>query len=231
MKKLQNRTLLVSAIALVVYLAVALAVPFPKTPAFWIAFAFGLIAIVAQVCVMRTAFDGEETVKSKIYGFPIARIGIIWLIVQIVASFTLMGLGFAFPVPAWASIVVCAVVTGIFAVGLIGADVARDEVERQDEKQKQTTTVMRELQAKTAFLATQCADPDTKAALTALADKFRYSDPVSSDALTGIEGFLASIVDDLHAAVRAGDLDSAKTLCAKAASTLDERNTMCKLGK
>ena len=125
MEKNNNRQLILGGVVLVLYLVLALAVPFPKTGAYWVAFVFGLIAIAAQVYVMKSAFQKGEPVKSKFYGYPIARIGVIYLIVQIAAAFVLMALGFAFKVPVWAAVAVCVLITGISAIGFIAADIMR----------------------------------------------------------------------------------------------------------
>ena len=231
MEKNNNRQLILGGVALVVYLVLTLAIPFSKTAAFWIAFVFGLIAIAAQVYVMKVAFQKGEPVKSKFYGYPIARIGIIYLIVQLAVSFVLMALGFAFKVPAWAAIVFCVLVTGASAIGFIAAAIMRDEVERQDVKLKADVKAMRTLQSKAASIAGLCSDEETKKALTDLAEKFRYSDPVSSDATAALEADLTAAVDELQAAVVDGDLAAAKQLCVKIEAALNERNRICKLNK
>ena len=230
-KNNKNRQLILGGVALALYLVLALAVPFPKTGAYWIAFVFGLIAIAAQVYVMKVAFQKGEPVKSKFYGYPIARIGIIYLIVQLAVSFVIMALGFAFKVPAWAAIVVCALVTGLSAIGMVSADIMREEIQRQDGKLKADVKPMRALQSKTASIAGLCSDAETKKALTDLAEKFRYSDPVSSDAVREIEASLTAAVDELQTAVVDGDLAAAKQLCVKIEAALNERNRICKLNK
>ena len=231
MEKKNVKQLIIGGILLALYLVITLAVPFPRTAAYWVAFVFGLIAIAAQVYVMRAAFDHGEPVKSKFYGYPIARIGIIYLVLQIVVSLLIMALGFAFKVPAWAALIVCVLLLGVSAIGFIAADIMRDEVERQDAALKTNVKTMRALQSKAASIAGLCADPETKKTLVSLADKFRYSDPVSSDAVAEIEADLVSTVDELQTAVVDGDLAAAKQLCAKIEAKLNERNRICKLNK
>ena len=231
MDKKINKQLVIGGIALVLFLVLVLAIPFPKTAAYWIAFAFGILAIAAQIYVMRNAFSKGEPVRSRFYGYPIARIGVIYLVVQLAVSFILMALGFAFDVPAWAALVVCALILGICAIGFIAADIMRDEVERQDAQLKTDVKTMRTLQSKTASVAGLCADAETKKRLADLAEKFRYSDPVSGDATREIETDLTSAVDELQTAVVDGDLASAKQLCGKIEAALAERNRICKLNK
>ena len=232
MEKNNNRPIILLGIVAAVYLVLALAIPFPKNnAAYWISFLFGLLAVGAQAYVMKTAFDKGEPLRSKFYGYPIAKIGVTYLAVQVVVSFLFMTMGFFFAVPAWLALVVCVLIAGVFSVGFISADIMRDEVERQDKQLVKDVKTMRALQSKTAFIVTQCTDNGLKPMLRELSEKFRFSDPVSSDALAEIENDLTATVDELQAAVMENDIDSAKVLCAKVAATLEQRNTMCKLNK
>ena len=128
--KIKNKQLLICAIGLVCFLALVFLIPFPKTAAYWVAFAFGAVAICAQGYVMKIAFDKREPLKSKFYGYPIARIGIIYLIAQLAVSIALMAIGFAVEVPVWIALLVCILIFGVSALGLISADIMREEVER-----------------------------------------------------------------------------------------------------
>ncbi|MCQ2462168.1 MAG: hypothetical protein MJ177_02030 [Clostridia bacterium] len=231
MDKKNNCQLILGIAALVLYLALTLAVPFPKTAAFWVAFVFGLLAIAAQAYILKTAFDKGEPVKSKFYGYPIARIGIIYLAVQLIVSLVLMAIGFACKVPVWIAVVICVVVTAVFVIGFISADIMRGEVEHQDMKLKTDVKTMRALQSKTADIIGLCADEETKKAVAALADKFRYSDPVTGDATRELETGLTAAADELQAAVLDGDFSAAKQLCVKIEASLNERNRLCKLNK
>ena len=230
MKKNQ-RQLLICAIGLVCFLALVFLIPFPKTAAFWVCFAFSLIAIAAQGYVFKIAFDKGEPLKSKFYGFPIARIGVVYLIVQLVVCFAVMAIGFAVHVPVWVALLLCILILGAAAVGLIAADIMREEVERQDVQLKKDVQTMRALQSKSAALAGSCADEATKLKLTDLAEKFRFSDPVSSDAVAAAEQDLTAFLDELQNAVLEGDWASAGLLIAKTDAALAERNRLCKLNK
>ncbi len=231
MKKSQIRQIIIFAILLLCFLALTLLIPFPKTAAYWAAFAFGAVAICAQVLVMKIAFDKGEPLKSKFYGYPIARIGIIYLITQLAVSIALMTIGFAVEVPVWIALLVCILILGVSALGLISADIMREEVERQDVQLKKDVHTMRALQSQTAAIAGSCADEALKKKLINLAEQFRFSDPVSSDAVAAIEQDLAACVDELQNAVLENDAQSADLLITKTAAALAERNRLCKLNK
>lgn len=71
MKKNSARWWVIWAVVLAVYNVIVFAVPFPKNAVFFVSWVFSLIAIAAQVYVIRTAFYKGESTTSKFYGFPI----------------------------------------------------------------------------------------------------------------------------------------------------------------
>ena len=86
---------------------------------------------------------------------------------------------------------------------------------------------MRYLQSKVHQMDVHSED----AGIKALADEFRYSDPVSSDTIADAEADLAAAVDELQAAYIDGDSEAVAKLCRKASALLAERNRLCKLNK
>ncbi len=228
-KKHLTRSIIILAIVLILFCILAFAIPFVRGGVFWLSFIFTLIALCAQFYVLKTSFDHGESARSKFYGFPIARIGLIYLVIQLVAGFVCMALGLF--LPAWVALVVFVIILTAAAIGLITTEGIRDEVERQDETLKKNVTNMRALQSKAAAIAAQCEDGGAKKALTALADKFRFSDPVSSEATAEAEAGLAALTDELQAAVLDKDYGAAVSLAGKLEAALSERNRLCRLGK
>lgn len=228
-KKNMTRTLVVLAIVLVLYCVLAFAIPFVRGPVFWLSFVFTIIALLTQLWVLKTSFAHGESVRSKFYGFPIARIGLIYLVVQLIVGFVCMALG-AF-LPVWVAIVLFVIILGAAAIGLITVDAIRDEVERQDTVLKANVTSMRDLQSRITSIAAQCDDPSVKNELNALAEKFRFSDPVSSDATNEAEAGLSALMDELQTAAIECDATSVSLLTAKIGTALNERNRLCKLNK
>ena len=109
-------------------LVLALVIPFKHTATFWIGFAFGIVGIIASAIGTVIAFKNGESAKSKFYGFPIARIALIYAIVQVIVSFIFMGI--AKFCPSWVGIIVCVILLVLAVIGFIAADAMRDEIER-----------------------------------------------------------------------------------------------------
>ena len=219
------------AIVFVIFCVISFAVPFAKGSVFWVGFIFGLIAILAQAPIWIIAFKGAESARSKFYGIPIARIGVIYLIVQLILSLAAMFLAWIPSIPAWPFIVVFIIILGAAALGTIAADVTREEIERQDVQIKRDVSKMRELQSISTYLANNCKDKSLFPALNNLAEELRYSDPVSSEASAESEAELKHLLTELQASLLDQDTSAAIILCEQAQTTLAERNRICKLNK
>ena len=229
MKKDTIRWIIGLGVLLVLYILVAFLIPFVHTATFWVSCLFTMIAFGVVGASVYIAFVKNPDAKSRFYGFPIAKIGVIYGVVQLVAGLVFMAL--AVYAPVWAAVLVYAIALGVAVIGLISAEAVVEEIHVQDAKQKKNVSLMRGLQSKVNQMATQCDNPDAAAAVKQFAEEMRYSDPVSSDALAEIEADLSAAVDELQAAIVDGDSAATKQLCRKASAVLAERNRICKLNK
>lgn len=228
MKKDTIRWGVVLGILLVLYLLLAFLIPVAHTATFWVSIIFTLIAFCVVAASIYIAFIKDPDAKSRFYGFPIARIGVIYGLVQLIASLIFIALSRWAPV--WAAFLVYAVALGAAAIGLIGSEAVVSEIQTQDTKLKAAVSVMRSVRSKVDTLCAQCPEPVAKQ-VRALAEELRYSDPVSSEALAGVEQDLVAAVDQLQAAIVDGDITAAEELCRRAAGILAERDRLCKLNK
>lgn len=229
MDKNRIRTYVILGVIFVVFTVIAFAVPFSRGNVFWLGYLFGVIAIGFQVYVAETSILKGKDAKSKFYGFPIARIGVVYLAAQILASFVEMA--WAFTIPMWPVIIVNVVFAALAIVGCIAAETMREEIERQDTRLKQDVSAMRELQSLTASLPGLCQDTDLKKTLQNLAEDFKYSDPVSKEETKEMETELKFLISEIQRALVDGDVKAAEGFCVRVKSALAERNRVCKLGK
>ena len=229
MSKNLKRTSAILLILLIVFSVITFVLPFKKNTLFWISYAFGVFAILFQLYVLMKAFHGTESVRSRFYGFPIAKVGLIYMVIQIILSIVFMAL--AFFVPAWIGALLFVLLLAFALIGFIGADAMRDEIERQDKKLEADTSCMTTLRSLVYPLAERCDDPEAKAKLEKLADEFRYSDPVSNGTLRPVEAELETAVSELQAEVSGGDQNRIIRAVNKTSGLLAERNRLCKLNK
>jgi hypothetical protein rflaF_02570 len=201
---------------------ISFVVPTIKTVAFWIAYVFTVAAFAAQIVIWKTALGKKDALKSKFLGFPIVHIGIIYVIMQTVVFVVFL---FVPSLPIWSVIVICSIIVGISSVCMISADTGCNEIERVEVKVQKKVFHIRELQADVELLADAETDNDIKTALIQLAEKIRFSDPMSNEQLADLESKIFSNVLELKMVE-----DKAKII-TELTSLLDERNKKCKILK
>ena len=208
-------------ILLIVFTVIMFAFPFSKTVVFGLAYVFGMFAIIAQIYFLRIAFENGEDAKSKFYGFPIAKIGMLYLVIQLILS--LIECIMAAFLPIWAVVVANVLPIGIAVVGSVAADTMRDEIVRQDATLIRDLSNMRNLQSESLALVDICQDEQLKSDLQKLADDFRYSDPVSSESTKEIEEELKEYIGKIQELLRNGNITESHELCEKAKACLNFR--------
>lgn len=222
MKKNSVMAYAVLAISFALFNVIAFAVPTAKTATFWVAYVFTSVAFASQIAIWKFAFKGTDTLKSKFLGIPLISVGITYFIVQIIAFAIFMAL----PLTAsWIAIVVCALILGISAICLIGTETGREEINRVEEKVEKKVFYIKSLQVDIEMLASAERDADTKAALTKLAEKIRFSDPMSNEVLANLEAEITAKVKELKTAENKAEIITVLD------SLVAERNKKVKLLK
>ncbi len=209
------------ALLFVIVSVIVFVVPIEKTPAIWIAYAFTCVAFVAQIIIWKIGFK-DESLKSKFLGIPIIRVGFTYLVLQIIvlAVFLLIP-----KTPEWIVIIVCILILGISLVCMISSEVGRNIIENTEKKVNAKVSYIREIQVDIEMCAERETDPKIKKQLFDLAERVRYSDPMSSESLATIENKIINKISELdgsdnkHAVIKDIDL------------LITERNKKCKIIK
>lgn len=222
MKKNSTKGYVILGILFALVSIIAFVVPTVKTTTYWIAYVFTAAAFAAQIGIWKTALGKEETLKSKFLGFPIVHIGIAYAVIQVIAFAVFM---FVPTLPAWSAIVVCSIIAGVSAVCMISADAGRNEIERVEAKVQKKVFYIRELQADIEVLTDNESDATVKTALAQLAEKIRFSDPMSSEQLADLENKISSKVAELKTT------SNKLEIITELNSLFDERNKKCKILK
>lgn len=220
--KNKNLGYVVLGILLVLVSIITFVIPTEKTGTFWISYVFTAIAILAQIVIWKNTFGKEDTLKSKFLGLPVVHVGIVYLVVQIVAFAVFT----AVPVlPIWSAIVACVAILGFSVIFMIAGEAGRGEIERVETKVQKKIFFIKELQADVELLIDREMDTEIRTALQQLAEKIRFSDPMSDDTLSKIESMIADRVAELKT-------ESDKmTIIHELDLLLAERNKKCKILK
>ena len=229
--KKSKSVIAIYAILLVVYIVAFLIIPFNKIAASWISFAFTIIAIASSLLIFNFAFNAKETLVSKIYGYPIFRVGAVYALAQLVIGVVICAISAVIAVPYWVALLVSVILLGAAAIGVIITDNTRDLVEEVDESVNVDTKNVTRFQIDIAGIDDVCENTEVKADLEKLNELFRFSDPVTNDETREVEESIKTMLAELKTIVADGSTDDINALIKRITNTLNERNRICKASK
>lgn len=200
--------------ALAAVLALALLIPFARTAVSWMA--LGCTAAMFSVCSLTflRAFRRDDRLESKLQGWPIFRVGLAALSVQVIAGFALMSLAALCPV--WASALSEVIVFAVTAVSLTVKDAAREAVAASEAKAADNTAAWKAIRVRANQVAAETGHPDIRK----LAEDIRYADPTP----TAMDGDIAQMLETLSSYADAANI-------AKALAMMAQRKALAKAGK
>ncbi len=223
MKKRIKTGYFILAILFALVSLIAFIIPTRKNSVFWIAYAFTIVAFALQYFIWRISIGKAKELKSKYLGFPLVYVAFVYLLVQIVTFAVFISL--AKIVPIWVVVLACVLVLGLAAFCMIATEVGKEEVERVENKTKNKTTFLKNIQFEVEILASVETDSEVRKALLQLAEKIRYSDPMSSDELSSIENEIEDQVQQLKFS------NNKLPLISSITQHIIERNSTCKILK
>lgn len=192
---------------------------------FWTAWAFIMAAFAGNLVCAYFAFKAQN-LKKLFYNLPLITVSYAGLIVMLVLGGALMLIPGC---PAWIAAVVCLIAAAVTAAAVVRADWAGKAAGAVEEKVKTQTQLIKLLTVNAETLLAKAKTPDEKAAAKKVYEALRYSDPVSSEALSAIEAELTEKFKAFENAANAGQgaAEAAQSLL----ETLSERNGKCKAMK
>lgn len=231
MNKKQKSFVAIFAIAFVLYNVLFFVIPIRKIAASWVMYVFSLIAIIVSAGITAYAFGKEDgNLKSKIYGYPIFKIGMLYVAAQLIIGAIVGILGAFVNVPAWISVVLSVVLLGLTLSGVIATDNIRDVIEEQEEAVERQTKTVTYFKINIESVIDFCEDEDLREKLVNLSEKIKYSDPVSCDELKAIEQKITDEIDDLKTLI-GSDSEEATKKIVYIENLLADRNRKCKILK
>lgn len=195
------------------------------TGGFWIGYLFILISFAGQLACAWVALSRQK-LTQLFYNIPLISISYVGLtLMLIVGSLTMAIPG----LPNWVGVVVCATVLAFTAVSVLKAGAAAEAVHEIDQRVKAQTIFIRSLTVDAEGLVSRAQSEEIKTECRKVYEAVRYSDPMSSDALAGVESQITLRFADLSNAVLAADADAVKSAAREVVLLVEERNKKCKL--
>lgn len=188
MKKTMNKVALMSAILCVVYVALAMLIPFAHNVVFAVALCTTLILFVLAAVGCKAAIAKEEGWQSRLLGWPIFKVAAMMLIAQIALSFVLMAVSRV--VPIWAAAVIEGLMIAATLFMMLGKSVARDVVHQTERVVSDKTQAWKAIRAKANMLA--AGNPK----LAKLAEEIRFADPTPTNMDEEIVQMLEALSND-----------------------------------
>ena len=217
------------AVLLVVFNVIAFAAPSEVAGmskfdgAFWSGYALITMTFVGQLVCANLAMKADSAEKFFL-NLPLITLSYTTLILSMVAGAACM----AIPnVPNWVGIIVCALLLGLTAVAVIKASAAAELVEDTGKQVKAQTVFIKLLTADAESLLAKAQTEEAKAAAKKVYEAARYSDPMSVEALAGLESQITLKFHEFEAAITENSENTQK-LAEELAILLDERNKKCK---
>lgn len=197
------------------------------TASFWVGYIFIALALVGQLLCAKVAFEAKNLTKL-FYNLPLISVSWTGLLVSFVIGGLCMLIS---PLPYWVGVIVCSVVLAITAIAVIKANVVAEAVTEIDKKIKTQTFFIKSLTVDAEGLLARANSEEMKVECKKVYDTIRYSDPMSHEALSGVESQITLKFVELTEAVSGCELDNIKKLAREVCVLVDDRNKKCRLLK
>ena len=133
--------------------------------------------------------------------------------------------------PEWIGIIVCVVVLAFNAISAIKATASANIVNEIDEKVAIQTLFIKSLTDDAQSLMTSAKTDELRAEAKKVYEAVRYSDPMSTDALSRLDSQIKGQFAAFADALRSEDIELAKTNSAELIELIAKREQTCKLLK
>ena len=133
--------------------------------------------------------------------------------------------------PVWLGIIICLLVVVFGGISAALAQTASSVVSDIDVKVKNKTFFIRSLTVDTESLLARSQLPEIRDEVNKVYEAVRYSDPMSNEALAGVETQITLKVSELTDGVENSDIELVKKTVREIVILINDRNRKCKLLK
>lgn len=187
---------------------------------FWLSYGLMTFAFVVQILSMFLSFRTAD-VETAFFGIPLASFSVFYLVAELVigtlfmifqqASFTL-------------ALVIQVVVLAVFLVVAILSLLARDTVQEMGSNIKEKVADLKSVLIDVEMMRDGCEDPELKEKLRKLSETIKYSDPMSTEAIEGVEQRIQRKVSELRVYLDDNQVTDATQACKELEMLYIERN-------
>lgn len=194
---------------------------------FWVGYGFITLSFIGNLVCSIVFF--KEKNKNKVF----LKISVIYISYSSLVVSLIVGIiAMVVPViPYWIAIIVDVLILAFYAISIVWASAAADIVSDVEQKVKEKTFFIKALTVDADSLVSGAKNEEIKATAKKVYEAIRYSDPMSSNALAGIENQIQNQFNVFADAVKNDDIDLAKSSAEEFIVLVNDRNKKCKLLK
>lgn len=191
---------------------------------FWVGYIFITLTFITQLFV--TLYSLKGNIEKTFYNVPLISISFVTTIVMLVVGTVCMAVPI---IPVWLGVILCATVLAVAVVIGMQAKATADIVGGIDERIKNKTFFMKSLRVDVESLQARAGNSEIANEMKKVWDAVRYSNPVSAEALSGIEAQITIKFADLADAVDKEDVQAVKKVSKELQILINDREKKSRL--
>ena len=194
------------------------------TASFWIGWGVTIGAFFGQLICAWVAFK-EDSAKKTFYNISLFTVSYVGLIAMFVVAMICI---IATPLPYWIAAIACTLVLVANIFAILKAKMAIDLVANVDAKVEKATAFIYEMREESESIFARAKTDEAKAICKKVRDAFKYSDPMSNDALATIEVEIQNHFALLAKAISENNNNVITSESDELLALITERNNKCK---
>lgn len=193
---------------------------------FWVGYVFIMALFLIQLGTGWYAINDDLT--KTFYNIPLLQISYGSMIAMMIAGILCMVIP---QFPVWLGIIICLLVVAFGGISAAMAQTASSVVSDIDTKVKNKTFFIRTLIVDIETLMARSKLPEIREEVDKVYEAVRYSDPMSNEALAGVETQITLKVSELTDGIEKNDVELVKKAAREIVILINDRNKKCKLLK
>ena len=188
----------------------------------------GILVLGCLVAVSASliAFKKDDAHSKKFLGVPFVLSGRKYYIL-----FTIVGvLTIWFPLIIWIYVILAFIILAFAVSEIISVYVARENIQKTEEKVKAKTAFIKLLTADAQTLISVAKNDEAKQVAKKVYEAIRYSDPMSAEGLLNVEEKISSTFEDFSNSI-SNNSENLNALAEQLLVLIKERNNRCKVLK
>lgn len=219
-------TSLISILSIVLFSLLYFIIPFPiKDKATYIV-NYSLTVIVAIILVISffLGYGKRKDVEGIVLRLPLIKSVIIFEIINLVLCIIQLALDCVFELPSYISVILYLFEVLIYFILYLVKKQNINHIETNEDVINVNTSMIKELRIKSVNILSLCKDDISKQNISLIADKLKYSDPVSNENCKAIEDEISNLLSELEQDIKSGKVvDSVKEILV----LIENRNNIC----